>query len=79
MSSIRKTLNRSRTTRVERMLLRGDNLALRQQTLLLTRDPFYMTEDRQVVHFVVDVILQFANRFTNCIFTGMYYFSVVIH
>lgn len=48
-SSVRKTLNRSRTTRVERMLLRGDSLAVRLQTLLLTRDPFYMTEDRQVV------------------------------
>jgi len=48
-SSVRKTLNRSRTTHVERMLLRGDNLAMRLQTFLLTKDPFYMTEDRQVV------------------------------
>ena len=48
MSSVRKTLNRSRTTRVERMLLRGDNLAMRLQTFLLTKDPFYMTEDRQL-------------------------------
>jgi len=47
-SSVRKTLHRSRTTRVERMLLRGDNLAMRLETFLLTRDPFYVTEDRQV-------------------------------
>jgi len=52
MSSVRKMLNRSRSTRVERMLLRGDNLAARLQTFLLTRDPFYMTEDRQVVLFL---------------------------
>ena len=54
MSSVRKTLNRSRTTRVERMLLRGDNLAMRLQTFLLTKDPFYMTEDRQFVSVVID-------------------------
>ena len=57
MSSVRKTLNRSRTTRVERMLLRGNNLAMRLQTLLLTKDPFYMTEDRHVASAVVAIIL----------------------
>ena len=64
MSSVRKTLNRSRTTRVERMLLRGDNLAMRLHMFLLTRAPFYMTEDRQVVFYVfvvVSIILQLAD------------------
>jgi len=55
MSSVRKTLNRSRTTRIERMLLRGDNLAMRRQTFMLTKDPFYMTEDRQV-SVLIDII-----------------------
>jgi len=59
MSSVRKTLNRSRTTRVERMLLRGDNLSMRLETFLMTRDPFYMTEDRQV-HFLSTLILLHA-------------------
>jgi len=59
MSSVRKTLNRSRTTHVERMLLRGNNLAMRLQTFLLTKDPFYMTEDRQVNFLLKLVIILF--------------------
>jgi hypothetical protein len=41
MSSIRKTLNRSRTTRIQRMLLRSDNLAIRRQAFIMTKDPFF--------------------------------------
>jgi len=54
-SSVRKTLNRSRMTRIERMLLRGHNLALRLQMFHLTKDPFYISDDRQVVWlFLID-------------------------
>lgn len=45
-NSVRKSLSRSRTVKVERMLARGENLHIRSEAVGLTNRPLLMTEER---------------------------------
>ncbi|XP_074660647.1 transforming growth factor-beta receptor-associated protein 1-like [Tubulanus polymorphus] len=45
--SVRLSLNRCRTTRVERMLARGENLQVKQQTLEMCKGPIVLKDDRR--------------------------------
>ena len=45
-SSVRKSMNQARTVRVERMLARGENLALKGEAIRLRRGVVMLGEER---------------------------------
>ena len=47
-SSVRKSLNQCHTTRIERMLARGENLIVTKEAFQVMKEPLIMTEDRLV-------------------------------
>lgn len=46
VSSVRKSMNHARTTRVERMLARGENLATRTENIQMKRGVLFLGEER---------------------------------
>ncbi len=60
ISSVRKSINCARTTRVERMLARGENLQVQQENIALMGERVVMTESKCVLfHFYLSSVAAF--------------------
>ena len=49
ISSVRKSINQARTTRIERMLARGENLQLQSENIRIVGEQVTMTESKYVL------------------------------
>lgn len=66
--AVRKSMNLSRNTRIERMMSRGENLRVKQTSIELQREFVTMNDDRQPLHLPVCQLLHIICNSDSCLF-----------